>query len=757
MENMKKVGSIFRAIWAFFPIHLLFSQLKYNLIVLFYWIFLFAIINSQAGIGIGLPYLFLSPEYLGSSNYLAFLLVGFSFGGFIMAFHTYSYIQLGPKYPFIATLSRPFFKFSLNNSLIPLVFLVNLVVAIYNFQTTQEFVSNAGIWRQIGSLLLGVVLFVSFAFLYFFPTNKDLFKLTGKRSEDFVNKSSNVNASLHKKQTWYEDFLRKNLDRYYYIGTGLRIKKSRSSMHYDRELLNQVFSQNHINASFFEVILILSFFAIGFFRDQELFQVPASVSIMMLFTIIIMLVSAFFSWLKNWTYVVLIGLFLIINFLSKETQLFQFQSYAFGLSYEQEDLIPYSQSGIDTLTYSDSVVQRDYQNYVKTLENWKKQSGFNKPKLVIVNTSGGGLRSATWTFNVLRHIDSISKRKFSPNVQMVTGASGGMIGAAYFRELQMMEQDSLIVNRLDKQYVSKLSSDLLNRLSFSISTSDIFFRFQKVEINGRWYSKDRGFAFEEELKENLDGVFDRTLGEYKAVEQSGKVPTFIFTPTIINDGRRLLISSQHHGYLQATSQLDKRIGLNPQIENIEYLKYFESLNPEEVRFTSVMRMSATFPYIMPMVTMPTSPGMQIMDAGIRDNYGTKTTVRYLLSLRKWIRENTSGVIVLKIRDSKKTLRGESYEEIGLIERMFLPFSNMYGNFPRVQDFNQDELFSTAVRSLDFPIDVITFNLREEFKDRIALSWHLTKQEKQKILDALNTESNQNALQRLLKKMDLPKD
>ena len=196
MANMKGVGAFFKAIWAFFPIHLLFSQLKYNLIVLFYWIFLFAIINSQAGIGIGLPYLFLSPEYLGSSNYLAFLLVGFSFGGFIMAFHTYSYIQLGPKYPFIATLSRPFFKFSMNNSLIPLIFLVNLIVEIYNFQTTQEFVSILEIWTQIGSLLLGVILFISIAFLYFFPTNKDLFKLTGKRSEDFVKKSSNVNASL---------------------------------------------------------------------------------------------------------------------------------------------------------------------------------------------------------------------------------------------------------------------------------------------------------------------------------------------------------------------------------------------------------------------------------------------------------------------------------------------------------------------------------------------------------------------------------
>jgi hypothetical protein len=106
-------------------------------------------------------------------------------------------------------------------------------------------------------------------------------------------------------------------------------------------------------------------------------------------------------------------------------------------------------------------------------------------------------------------------------------------------------------------------------------------------------------------------------------------------------------------------------------------------------------------------------------------------------------------VILKVRDARKTLRGENYQEIGLIERLFLPFSNMYGNFPRVQDFNQDELLSTAVRSLDFPIEIITFNLREDFNDRIALSWHLTKQEKQKIRNAIHSPANEIAMTRLI--------
>src|SRR5690554_5307292 len=127
---IKGLLNFLKAVRSFFPINLLFSQVKYNLIVLFYWIFLFSIVNNY--VGIGLPYLFLSPEYVGASNPIAFLLLGVSIGGFIMAFHIYSYIQLGPKYPFIATLSRPFYKFSINNSLIPLLFLINFSVNIYH-------------------------------------------------------------------------------------------------------------------------------------------------------------------------------------------------------------------------------------------------------------------------------------------------------------------------------------------------------------------------------------------------------------------------------------------------------------------------------------------------------------------------------------------------------------------------------------------------------------------------------------------------
>jgi len=112
--------------------------------------------------------------------------------------------------------------------------------------------------------------------------------------------------------------------------------------------------------------------------------------------------------------------------------------------------------------------------------------------------------------------------------------------------------------------------------------------------------------------------------------------------------------------------------------------------------------------------------------------------------------------VLKVRDTKKTLIGETYENIGLFERLLLPFGNMYGNFPRVQDFNQDELFSTAIRSMDYPIEVVTFNLREHYDDKISLSWHLTQKEKLKISNAVFSEENSRSVERLKKLLKFEK-
>ena len=122
----------------------------------------------------------------------------------------------------------------------------------------------------------------------------------------------------------------------------------------------------------------------------------------------------------------------------------------------------------------------------------------------------------------------------------------------------------------------------------------------------------------------------------------------------------------------------------------------------------------------------------------------------LFHLQDWIKENTSGVIILQLRDTKKILDNTTYRQVSLINKLMLPFANMYSNFPKTQDFDQDQLFKLGVADLTFPVDVVNFNLREKVNDQISLSWHLSTQEKNKIKQAFYSELNQQAFQQLKK-------
>lgn len=745
---MKNKDSLFDIIFHFFPFQLLFWQLRMNLFALLGWVILFVFI-SGGGAKFGVPYLFYSPEYLGEVSGASFLILGFGFGGFVTAFNLYSYIVLGPYFPFIATVSRPFAKFSANNLIVPLIFLIYYGANLISFQINQEFSTITEAVAYFLLFLLGAFVFMTLSFFYFFRTNKDVFKLSGRSEQEFEEefKSKPFKATLHKEVSWYKIFSRIKDDRHYYLGPWMKLRKSRDWMHYDRSLIEKVFSQNHINASLFELFIIASFLILGIFRENDFFVVPAGASILLIFSIILMLISAVFSWLKTWTYFVLILLFLLLNQFSKNADFQQFNNYVYGLDYtlETEDL---NEQLIISLHSDYERAERDKDNYIATLNNWKARTGLDKPKLIIVNTSGGGARSALWTFLVLRQLDSLSNGLFSKQTQMITGASGGMLGAAYYRELNLRSHTDRTIENRFAQFERNISMDLLNQVSFTITTNDLFYRYQNFEFNGIRYLKDRGYAFEQSFHKNTDYVLEKTLGDYAKPEKEGLIPVMIFSPTIVNDGRRLMISSLPTGYFQL-NRLSMNGSYEAILENFEYNLLFEPYAPENTRFSSVLRMSATFPYILPMVVLPGNMNFHVMDAGIRDNYGSKTTIGFINVFKEWIKNNTSGVVVVRIRDLKKNFTGIGKEQMSMIDKLFMPFGNMYGNFPYVQDFDQDENLALTVPNFDFPFDILSLNLRQSLDDKISLSWHLTAFEKVQVKNSLKSPVNEIEIDRLL--------
>jgi hypothetical protein len=732
----------------FFPFQLLFWHLRKNIFALMGWGVLFLFISGGAS-KFGIPFLFYSPEYLGEVNLPAFLILGFGVGGYIMAFNLYSYIILGPIFPFIVTVTSPFLKFSLNNLIIPVLFIVLYGVKMISFQMNQEY---ATAWEATGyflMFLLGIFTFIAISFFYFFRTNKDLFKLSGKTESEFRQelKAKPVGSALHKEVSWYKILSRIKDRRHYYFGLSLKIRKSRDWMHYDRALLEKVFAQNHINASIFEFFIIISFLIIGFFRESEYFVVPAAASIILIFSIVLMVISAIFSWIKTWTYFVMIVLFLGLNYFSKNKDFQQFNNYIYGINYTDE-VLDYSETDLINMHTDIDRAYNDKVDYIETLNNWKAKTGQEKPKLIIVNTSGGGARSAMWTFLVLSELDSLTNGGFSQHVQMITGASGGMLGASYYRELLLRSKTDSTLNLKSIQFQQNIAKDLLNQVAFTISTNDLFYRYQSFHYKGIKYLKDRGYAFEQQLHVNTDYVLEKSLGDYRIPEKEGVIPVMVFSPTLVNDGRRLLISSQPTGFYQLNS-LCMNSDYDPILENFEYNVLLKKYKPENTRFSSVLRMNATFPYVLPMVVLPGNMNFHVMDAGIRDNYGGKTTINYLSVFKDWIKENTSGVIIVRVRDLKKNKTGIGKRTVSMMEKLTLPFGNVYGNFPFVQDFNQDEMIALTFSNFDFPIDLISINLRETIKDKISLSWHLTTSEKAQVRNAINKTANQIEMEKIV--------
>ena len=60
--------------------------------------------------------------------------------------------------------------------------------------------------------------------------------------------------------------------------------------------------------------------------------------------------------------------------------------------------------------------------------------------MIVFNFSGGGVRSATFAMNILQELDSMSKGTIMKKTVLISGASGGMLAAAYFQRISKIEE-----------------------------------------------------------------------------------------------------------------------------------------------------------------------------------------------------------------------------------------------------------------------------------------------------------------------------
>jgi hypothetical protein len=464
-----------------------------------------------------------------------------------------------------------------------------------------------------------------------------------------------------------------------------------------------------------------------------------------------------------------------------------------------------------------------------------------KKPLLLVTVSGGGQRSAAWSLLVLHELErEFDARQFDfpAHVRLITGASGGMLGSAYYvttlkapgQRLQAKERSDELWDQFRKLAESDNITPLMRYLVFGDVPN--FF--------SPWPAKyDRGKALEDAWRINLAGAdgrkpLDTTFAELRPREKAGWCPSLVFSPMMIEDGRRLIISNLnlygpisndgnlleptnkeelisdlqargvsldiarqlvHEGnpedinvQIQAFDWLvaegDPRVQPNPAQYLIDAIKRKADLPPgfivpvrggnysieafelfrlfseakNEFQVGTAVRMSASFPFFCPAVSLPTQPRRRMVDAGYYDNYGVSFSAAWLFSGRhdRWIRENASHVCIIQIRDGisdksrqlKKVRKDESTELSRAVEELFSPLEGLDNARVGSSSFRNDgqlELLTQYMVQKKVPFQVVNF----EFAGKAALNWRLSDEEIQSLKDEVKRPEFKSRIKLLL--------
>ena len=742
--------SWFQRVYYSFPIQLLILQLRSNITLLLIWLFLAMLVNGQLGSKYGVKLLFWAPEYFGEVGFGSFFFVGLCFGALVMTWNLTSYLLGAHHFPFLATLARPFTKFSLNNTVLPLSFACYLMFhcITYGYQQSGDWFE---VFTNVVGFLFGLASLAILLALYFNFTNKDI--------KSYVEVRDSAATDLAPGMRHPVDFqgLRTGMDRWRvdtYLTESFRPRLVRSVAHYDPTILLRVFRQNHLNAVVVELVAVVILIALGYLIDYPAFRIPAAASIFLLASVVVAMGGAISYWFHRWRVPVFILLLLLVNYITRFDS-FNHRSRGYGLDYSQPT--NYSYEDLRSIFQPDTYT-RDSLETIRILENWAakaRQSGEEKPKMVMLAVSGGGLKSTLWTMRVLQELDRQHGGNFMDNVCLVAGASGGMIGAGYYRELYWKRAQGEAIDLTDTIYPELVTQDLLNSVAFTIVTNDLFIPWSRFEQGGYTYVKDRGYVFERQLNENVGNIFHRTIADYREAEQNAAIPLMFLTPAIVNDGRRMVISPHGVSYMMGTPASVRRSGY-AEIDAVDFGRLFEQNDGYNLSFSSALRMNATFPYILPNVYLPTEPAIEVMDAGFRDDFGVNTTNRFTHVFKDWIQENTSGVVLLQVRAFDRRLEVSPSDNQGILESIFNPLG-IAVQVINLQNYEHESGLGMLYDLLGPDMyEVVCFTyVPGAGREEAPISLHLSPAGRQDISDAVDAPENVEAFQRMQELLPAP--
>ncbi len=618
------VLSFFQKVSRFYPFQLPFFQLRRHPFLMVVWGIFWAMGLGYIGQGVGVQMIFFSPgEGLPSPVWGAFAW-GIAFGIFTTAYHLATFLLDAHHAGFLLHSGRNFvFLYALNNSLLPLAFLF-FYIARYN----RFHLESASLKIEISVLLVGTILVWGLALLYFGRWKLSLRSLKALLKPTMP--SSRTRESGYLSGLWLLSG-GERVGYYLSIPGGISVVERRLPQNAVLRLMESILTRGHLAALVLEAIIVGLVFLWGYVQAVTDSYLPASVVVLIVGAMIMMVLGALDYWLKRvgMGLLTFTGLFILLAW--KVAYEVRQASPIFGVSYRR--VWPYKPPAWSPETQPQ--IAADSSAFAQVLKNRLAAQGDSRRIFLWVTVSGGGWRSAYWTFLNLHLLDSLSQGRFYQALAGITGASGGLIGATYWRELHLFHPDRpssvAEADRLTQDLLNPIfSQGLLGLLSPSVYWEDT--------LTHTIYAKGRDYAFETRLIQNADAFHDRRLKDYTPYERSGQTPIIIFTPACLSNSLQLLISSLPLSFLCWADRTPIAIEMR------------RVMPVDHIRLTSVLRMNAAFPFVLPAVRLPTTPPLDVIDAGAIDNTGQSLTLRLLWKQRQLLAATASKIVWIEIRD-----------------------------------------------------------------------------------------------------------
>lgn len=724
-----------------FPIQLFILHFRKYQVLLVFWYLLGSTINSGFMKNYGADALFLSPEYLGNVNALGASIVGIAMGVFMMSWNITTFILHSKRCKFLATTRQPFLIYCINNAVLPLLFLFFYFLRLFPFDAHKELMNTGEILVVIGGVLAGFIFILIFSFGFFFGAEKRI----RRALTPMVAAAQHLNGSVNPAGEAPPDAFGMKVS--YFFSSRSRFRKVRDVSHYSQNFLDLVFKRHHFSGIISIMLAFAFLIIVGFFMDDKIFQVPAAASIFIFFAVMMAVIGSLTYFLQSWSLPFIIVLIFFIDQLYQR-EIIDPRNKAYGLNYTNTKERPtYNKRSLQQLCMPENI-SADKANMVVILENWKKKQKEEKPVMIFINVSGGGLRSGTFVMNTLQQLDSITNGSLLQHCLLISGASGGMLAATYYRELYRLKQQGAAIDLHNREYTNNIAEDLLNPVFSSMIARDIFAPVQKFSVGIYKYVKDRGYAFEQKLLANSKGVLNTQIKDYVVEEKKAAIPLMIFNSTITRDGRRMMLCSQPISFLMKPLLNANDTSGSP--DAVDYAAFFSKQSPLNTRLLTALRMNATFPYVLPNVWLPTDPVIDVMDAGLRDNFGQETTLRFIENFKDWINTNTGGVIIVQMRDRMKDNWQQPFETGSITDVLIKPATMLQHNWQKLQDYSESDQYSYLHDALDSNMHSVTFMYVPEKEDNSAtLNFHISGSEKRDVIASFDNIYNQEMLKKLV--------